>query len=76
MQIEIDENREELFNNYYFEKFLKHIHYDQIKNFCSFEKLLKTNLNLISKKIIYFLSIFGSVIIFGLMLFLFRNLKK
>jgi len=35
--IDINENREELFNNYYFEKILKNMIHYQIKNFCSLE---------------------------------------
>ena len=49
LQIEIDENSEELFNNYYFVIIPKNMIHYQIKNFCSLEKLPKTNLTLISK---------------------------
>ena len=50
LQIEIDGNREELFNNYHFKKILKNMIHYQIKNFISLKKLPKTNLNLISKR--------------------------
>ena len=49
LQIDSDENREELFNNYYFENNSEKYNSQQIKNFCSLEKLPKTNLTLISK---------------------------
>ena len=49
LQIDINENREELFNNYYFENNSEK--YDSLSNekFLFFEKITKTNLNLISK---------------------------
>ena len=49
LQIEIDENRKLLFNNYYFKNNSKNMIHYQITNFCSLEKLPKTNLTLISK---------------------------
>ena len=50
LQIDINENREELFNNYYFENNSEK--YDSLsnKNFYSWEKLQKTNLALILQK--------------------------
>jgi len=42
----------------------------------SLKKLPKINFNLISKKIIYSLSIFGFVIILGLILFFISQFKK
>jgi len=50
LQIDIDGNREKLFNNYYFEN--NYEKYDSLTNkkFLFFEKIPKTNLNLISKK--------------------------
>ena len=52
------------------------IHY-QIKNFCSLKKLAKNKLKFnIKKKIIYSLSIFGFVIILGLLLFFISQSKK
>ena len=77
LQIDINENREELFNNYYFENNSEK--YDSLSNkkFRFFGKITKNTLNFdIKNKIIYTLSIFGIVIISGLLLFLFRNLKK
>ena len=69
LQIEIEENREELFNNYYFENNSEK--YDSLSNkkFLFFEKIaqnkLKFNLN---KKFIYSLSIFGFVFFLGFLL--------
>ena len=50
MQIDIGANREELFNNYYFENNSEK--YDSLsnKNFFSMKEEPKTNLNLISKR--------------------------
>ena len=50
LQIDINENREKLFNNYYFEKNSEK--YDSLsnKNFFSMKEEPKTNLNLISKR--------------------------
>ena len=77
LQIDIDENREELFNNYYFENNSET--YDSLSNkkFLFFEKITKNKFKFsINKKIINSLSIFGFVIIFGLLLFLFSQSKK
>jgi len=77
LQIEIDENREELFNNYYFENNSEK--YDSISNkkFLIFEKITKNKFKFsIKKKIIYSLSIFRFVIILGLMLFFISQSKK
>ena len=49
LQIDINENREKLFNNYYFENNSENMIHYQIKNFCSLEKLLKINLIYLSK---------------------------
>ena len=48
--IDIDKNREELFNNFYFEN--NFVKYDSLlsKKFPLFEKLPKINLNFISKR--------------------------
>ena len=54
LQIDIDKNREELFNNYYFENNSEK--YDSLSNkkFLFFEKITKNKLNFnIKKKIIY-----------------------
>ncbi len=77
LQIDIDENREELFNNYYFENNSEK--YDSLinKKFLSFEKITKNKFKFsFKKKIIYSLSIFGFVIILGLILFLISQSKK
>jgi len=77
LQIDIDENRDELFNNYYFEKNSEK--YDSLSNkkFPFFVKIPKNKLKFnIKKKIIYSLSIFGFLIISGLLLFLILESKK
>ena len=77
LQIDIHENREELFNNYYFEKNSET--YDSLSNkkFLLFEKITKNKFNFsIKKKIIYSLSIFRFVIILGLLLFFISQFKK
>ena len=77
LQIDIDENREELFNNYYFENNSEK--YDSLSNkkFLFFEKITKNIFKFsIKKKIIYSLSIFGFVIILGLLLFFISQSKK
>ena len=66
LQIDINENREKLFNNYYFKNNSEK--YDSLSNkkFLFFEKITKNKLNFnIKNKIIYTLSIFGFVIILG-----------
>jgi len=77
LQIDIDENMEEIFNNYYFEK--KSEKYDSLSNkkFLFFGKITKNKFKFnINKKIIYSLSIFGFVIILGLILFFISQSKK
>jgi len=77
LQIANDANREELFNNYYFEKNSEK--YDSLlnKKFIFFEKIIKNIFKFsIKKKIIYSLSIFGFVIILGLIIFVISQLKK
>ena len=77
LQIEIDKNREELFNNYYFENNSEK--YDSLSNkkFLFFERRAKNKLKFnIKKKIIYSLSIFGFVIILGLLIFFISQFKK
>ena len=76
-QIDIDENSEELFNNYYLENNAEE--YDSLSNkkFLFFEKITKNKYKFnIKKKIIYSLSIFGFVIILGLLLFFISQFKK
>ena len=77
LQIDIYENREELFNNYYFENNSEK--YDSLsnKNYLFFGKITKNKLNFnIKNKIIYTLSICGFVIILGLLLFIISQSKK
>ena len=76
LQINIDENREEIFNNYYFEKNSKKCDLLSNKKFILFEKFTKNKLKFKIKKIIYSLSIFGFIIIFGLILFFISQSKK
>ena len=75
LQIDINENREELLNNYYFENNSEK--YDSLSNkkFLFFEKIAKNKFS-IKKKIIYSLSIFGFVIILGLLLSFILQFKK
>ena len=77
LQIDINENREKLFNNYYFKNNSEK--YDSLSNkkFLFFGKITKNTLNFdIKNKIIYTLSIFGFVIILGLLLFFISQSKK
>ena len=77
LQIDINENREELFNRYYFENNSEK--YDSLSNkkLLFFEKITKNIFKFsIKKKIIYSLSIFGFVIILGLLLFFISQSKK
>ena len=70
LQIDIRENREELINNYYFEKNSEKYDSFSNKKFLFFEKVTKNKFKFsIKKKIIYSLSIFGFLIILGLLLF-------
>ena len=77
LQIDIIENREELLNNHYFENNSEK--YDSLSNkkFLIFDKITKNKFKFnIKKKIIYSLSIFGFVIILGLILFFISQFKK
>ena len=77
LRIDIAEDREELFNNYYFENNSEK--YDSLSNkkFLFFERRAKNKLKFnIKKKIIYSLSIFGFLIILGLILFFISQSKK
>ena len=77
MQIEINENREELLDNYYFENNSET--YDSLSNkkFLFFEKITKNKFKFsIKKKIIYSLSISGIVIILGLLFFISQSKKN
>ena len=76
-QIEIDENREELFNDYYFENNSEKNDSLSNKQFLFFEKIAQNKLKFnFKKKMIYSLSIFGFVIILGLILFFISQFKK
>ena len=77
LQIDIDKNTVELFNNYYFENNSEK--YDSLSNkkFLFFEKIAQNKLKFnFKKKMIYSLSIFGFVIILGLILFFISQFKK
>ena len=78
LQIDIDKNRDELFNNYYFEN--NYEKYDSLSNkkFLFFEKIAQNKLKFnFKKKMIYYLSIFGFLFIFGfLILFIFQSKEK
>ena len=75
LQIDINENREKLFNNYYLKNNSEK--YDSLSNkkFLFFEKITKNKLKF-KNKIIYTISIFGFVIILGLLLFFISQSKK
>ena len=69
-QIDITENREEIFNNYYFKNNSEK--YDSLSNkkFLLFERITKNKFKFsIKKKIIYSLSIFGFVFFLGFLMF-------
>ena len=77
LQIDINENSEELFNNYYFENNSEKYDSSSNKKFLFFAKITKNKLNFnIKNKIIYTLSIFGFAIILGLLLFFISQSKK
>ena len=77
LQIDIDKNRGELFNNYYFENNSEKYDSSSNKKFLFFAKITKNILNFnIKNKIIYTLSIFGFIIILGLILFFISQSKK
>jgi hypothetical protein len=77
LQIDISKNREEIFNNYYFENNSEKYDSLSYKKFLFFEKITKNKLNFnIKNKIIYTISIFGFVIILGLLLFFILQSKK
>ena len=77
LQIDFDMNKEELFNNYYFENNSEKYNSSSNKKFLFFGKITKNKLNFnIKNKIIYNLSIFGFVIIFGLLIVFISQSKK
>ena len=70
LQIDVNQNREAIFNNYYFENNSEK--YDSLSNkkFIFFEKIDQNKLKFnLKKKFIYSLSIFGFVFFLGFMLF-------
>ena len=70
LQIDIDLKREELFNNYFYVNNSEKYASLSNKKFLFFEKLTKNKLNFnITKKIMYFLSIFGLLFILGFLIF-------
>ena len=76
LQIDIDKNREELFNNYYFENNSEK--YDSLPNkkFLFFEKIAQNKLKLnLKKKFIYSLSIFSVLFFLGFMFFFISQSK-
>ena len=76
LQVDFAENREELFNNYYFENNSEK--YDSLSNkkFLFFEKLAQNKLKFnLKKKFIYSLSIFGFVFFLGFLLFFISQSK-
>ena len=77
LQIDFDEYREELFNNYYFENNSEKYNALSNKKFLIFDKITKNKFKFNNKnKIIYSLSIFGFVIILGIILFCFSQYRK
>ena len=76
-QIDINENREALLHNYYFENSSEKYYSLSNKKFLFFEQITKNKPNFnIKNKIIYTVSIFGFVIILGLLLFFISQSKK
>ena len=76
LQIDIDKNRDELLNNYYFENNSEK--YDSLSNkkFLFFEKIAQNKLKFnLKKKFIYSLSIFGFVFFLGFLLFFISQSK-
>ena len=76
LHIDIDKNKEELFNNYYFENNSEK--YDSLSNkkFLFFEKIAQNKLKFnLKKKFIYSLSIFGFVFFLGFLLFFISQSK-
>ena len=77
LQIDINKNRKNLFNNYYSENSSKKYSSLSNKKLLFFEKITKNKFKFsIKKKIIYSLSIFGFVIILGLLLFVISQSKR
>ena len=76
MQIDIDKNRDELFNNYYFENNSEKYDLFSNKKFVFFKKIDQNKLKFnLKKKFIYSLSIFGFVFFLGFLLFFISQSK-
>ena len=76
LQIDIDKNREEVFNNYYFENNSEKYDLLSNKKFLFFEKIAQNKLKFNpQKKFIYSLSIFGFVFFLGFLLFFISQSK-
>ena len=76
LQIDIDKNREELFNNYYFENNSEKYNALSNKKFIFFKKIDQNKLKFnLKKKFIYSLSIFGFVFFLGFLLFFISQSK-
>jgi len=76
LQIDIDKNREQLFNNYYFENNSEKYDTFSNKKFLFFEKIAQNKLKFnLKKKFIYSLSIFGFVFFLGFLLFFISQSK-
>ena len=77
LQVDINLNKEELFNNYYFENNSEKYASLSNKKFLFFKKLTKKKLKFrITKKIIYSLSIFSFLLILGFQLFFISQSKE
>ncbi len=77
LQLEIKVNDKELISNNFFENYFEKYNSVLNKKFPLFKKFTKSKLKFnITKKLIYSLSIFGCVLIIGLMLFLVSQSKK
>ena len=77
LQKDIDKNREELFNNYYFENNSEKDDSLSNKKFLFYERRAKNKLKFnIKKKIIYSLSIFGFLFILGFLILFISQSKN
>ena len=77
LQIDIDENKGEIFKNYYFKNNSEKYISLSNKKFLLFDKITKNKVKFIIKnKIIYSLSIFVFILLFGLLLFSISQSKK
>ena len=77
LQVDINLNKEELFNNYYFENNSEKYASLSNKKFPFFVKLTKNKLKFnITNKIIHFLSFFGFVLILGFLVFFISQSKE